>query len=199
MLVPTLWVDGCCHSIMWIFGYGSLIWKVDFPFKTKEIGYIKGYVRRFWQASIDHRGTPEKPGRVATLVPSEDPEARVWGVAYEIPSDEVQATLSHLDYRERCGYERRAVTFHPQDGRRPPHQLTIYVGTEDNPYFTGPTSEEELAAVVVEARGMAGPNTEYLYNLAEAVRATMPHAQESHLFILEQAVRKRERSANTVS
>ena len=74
-------------------------------------------------------------------------QARVWGVAYEIPSDEVEATLSHLDFRERCGYERHSVAFHPQDESSPPHRLTIYVGTEDNPYYTGPTSEEELAAV----------------------------------------------------
>ena len=68
-------------------------------------------------------------------------------MAYESPSDKVETTMSHLDFRERCGYERRSVAFHPQDESRPPHRLTIYVGTEDNPYFMGPTSEEELAAV----------------------------------------------------
>ena len=52
---------------------------------------------------------------------------------------------------------------------------------------------------MVEARGMAGPNTEYLYNLAEAVRATMPHVHESHLFLLEEAVRRRERLVRAAS
>lgn len=53
---------------MWVIGYGSLIFKPPPHVSLRIAGYLQGYIRRFWQSSIDHRGTPSSPGRVVTLV-----------------------------------------------------------------------------------------------------------------------------------
>eukprot|EP00897_Mesotaenium_endlicherianum_P008343 jgi/Mesen1/7537/ME000391S06776 len=68
--------------VLWIFGYGSLVWRAGFEYDRRMPGYIKGYQRLFHQGSTDHRGTPEAPGRTVTLEPLDG--AITWGAAYSI-------------------------------------------------------------------------------------------------------------------
>lgn len=44
---------------MWIFGYGSLLWRPNFKYSALKTGVVKDFARRFYQLSPDHRGTEE--------------------------------------------------------------------------------------------------------------------------------------------
>ncbi|KAB5580949.1 cation transport regulator-like protein 2 [Coniochaeta sp. 2T2.1] len=120
----------------WLFGYGSLIWKPPPHFDRRIPGWVTGYVRRFWQASQDHRGTPTAPGRVVTLISHEywstltddphpsPPDNKVWGVAYRIEAAHVEEVKEYLDIREINGYTIHYTPFHPASELHPDRTST---------------------------------------------------------------------------
>ncbi|XP_008396628.1 glutathione-specific gamma-glutamylcyclotransferase 1 [Poecilia reticulata] len=174
-------------SSLWIFGYGSLVWKPDFKYKRSEVGYIENYKRRFWHGDNFHRGNDESPGRVVTLI--EDDDATTWGVAFEVSGSQLEESLKYLNVREtvRGGYITKMVDFFPHGEDRSPVQALVYIATADNPLFLGPASPEEIGAQIAVCRGKTGHNLEYLLQLAEFMRSSCPHVEDHHLFAIETA------------
>jgi cation transport protein ChaC len=172
----------------WIFGYGSLVWRPAFPFLERRAARLDGMMRRFWQGSTDHRGVPEAPGRVVTLL--EAPESHVWGRAFRVSEDVHHEVLERLDHREQGGYERSvrpvALKEPAADGRDEVEAL-VYVATPGNPNFLGPAPEDAIVAQILESRGPSGPNDEYLLRLDEALREI--GVEDPHVGVLAQRVR----------
>jgi cation transport regulator ChaC len=153
----------------WIFGYGSLVWRPAFDFVERAPGTIRGFARRFWQGSPDHRGAPHAPGRVVTLV--SEPSATCGGIAYRVDTAVWDSVLETLDERESGGFERFDVDIAFLDPARGGVRGLVYAAAEGNPNFLGPATADEIAAQARRCRGMSGTNLEYVLRLAESLDA----------------------------
>ena len=174
------------HDEVWLFGYGSLIYKADFAYIERRPASIRHWVRRFWQGSHDHRGTPEAPGRVVTLVPQAD--AVCVGMAYLITPD----TFGHLDVREKNGYLRFVTELSLDDGRK--IDGLVYIATEENAAFLGDASAHDIARHIAGSHGPSGSNADYLLQLAEALRDL--GADDPHVFAIESELSNLARADN---
>jgi len=118
----------------------------------------------------------------------------VWGVAYRIPQESLQAVLEYLDIREMNGYTTHQTTFHPaaSTGIAKSFSTLVYIGTPDNPQFVGnpPPEVDELAEHIWRSVGPSGENRDYLYNLDVALRELCPEAEDEHIHDLADRVRK---------
>jgi cation transport protein ChaC len=168
------------RSQVWLFGYGSLIWKADFEFIERRVARLQGWSRRFWQGSHDHRGTRESPGRVLTLIA--DPHATCVGVAYLV----TPAVFDALDQREKNGYLRHVVPLAFENGIDA--EGLVYLADERNAAWLGPASDSAIARHVARAHGPSGANRDYVLHLAEALRAL--GADDPHVFAIERLLRE---------
>ncbi|KAM0733851.1 Glutathione-specific gamma-glutamylcyclotransferase 1 [Formica fusca] len=177
---------------LWVFGYGSLCWHPGFSYLRSMTGYVKGFDRRFWQGNTTHRGTIEKPGRVATLI--EDKEGIVYGRAFQVQDS---AALSYLENRECSlgGYLTTIATFHSRDEGKQ-FSVIIYIATNKNEQWLGEASLQTIARQITECSGPSGHNVEYLLRLADFMHRYLPEAHDEHLFTLEMLVRSRIKEEN---
>ena len=180
---------------LWVFGYGSIVWKVGFAYTERKICCARGWRRRFYQGSTDHRGTTAFPGRTVTLErcdPVEDPPC--WGAAYRVAPEDVEATLANLEVREKQYDLRAQFDLHESADADAPvvvRDAVTWLATSDpaNLNWLGEPEGglEEMAETIANAVGPSGRNTEYLYELAEALRGI--GVEDDHLYELEARVR----------
>ncbi|MBT8078873.1 MAG: gamma-glutamylcyclotransferase [Gammaproteobacteria bacterium] len=164
-------MNGTLH---WVFGYGSLIWRQDFPFIDARRARINGWARRFWQGSHDHRGMPEDPGRVVTLI--ESPGARCFGRALLVDEE----VFEHLDHREKNGYERHDVRLFFDDGAV---DGVTYIAPTGNFAFLGEAPLIDIVEQIRRCTGPSGSNIEYVLELARALRELK--IDDPHVFEIE--------------
>lgn len=152
---------------VWVFGYGSLVWRPAMAYVARRAARIEGWTRRFWQASTDHRGTVAAPGRVLTLV---EGAGVVWGMAYAIAREGWPEIEVALEVREQGGYARVTVDIGLAAGEQAGHVVEsvaglLYIATPANPYFIGPEPLEVTADVVRRSHGPSGSNIDYVVEL----------------------------------
>lgn len=168
------------YEEVWVFGYGSLIYKVDFDFIACKTAHIDGFERRFWQGSHDHRGTPDSPGRVLTLTTVQG--ARCFGKAFMVDHD----VFEHLDHREKNGYLREEIPVKLSDGRVV--QGLVYIASPDNAAYLGQASIQDIAQHIFDSSGPSGANRDYVFDLADALRG---HGEaDEHVFHIERVLKE---------
>lgn len=160
---------------VWLFGYGSLIYLVDFPYLESKPASINGWSRRFWQGSHDHRGTEENPGRVVTLV--EVAGEVCHGVAYRVEA----SVFKQLDVREKNGYLRLAIDMTFEDDTS--EKGLVYIATADNEAYLGEASEYDIARQIAVTEGPSGTNSDYIIRLADSLHEM--GVDDPHVFEIE--------------
>lgn len=144
---------------LWVFGYGSLMWRPEFPYIERREARLFGLHRKFCIYSHRYRGTPEAPGLVLGLAPG----GSCHGVAFRIARDRARAVLIPLWEREmvtgvyRPGYRRVRTA----DGWV---NCCCFVADPHHRQFCAGLDMEREARMILGACGSLGPNTDYLFN-----------------------------------
>jgi cation transport protein ChaC len=149
---------------LWIFGYGSLMWRPGFPHLRAVHARLDRVHRAFCVYTVHHRGTPERPGLVLGL----DRGGTCEGIAFQVAPEHEAATLAYLQEREYGGgtYPYREAHLPVtllEEGRPQVTALTFIVDRRDRSY-AGRLPLAAQARLIRGAEGISGGNVDYLFN-----------------------------------
>jgi cation transport protein ChaC len=153
---------------LWVFGYGSLMWRPGFDYIERHGALVYGWRRSLCIYSHIYRGTPERPGLVLGL----DRGGACHGVAFRVAEARREATMDYLRQRELVTsvYIERNVLAHLVD--RTKVRALTYVADRHHPQYAGFLERERLLSLVRGGAGQSGPNADYVLN-------TEAHLKES--------------------
>lgn len=164
----TTWAGLPAGGDLWIFGYGSLMWRPGFPFERAVHARLTGWRRCFCIYSTHHRGSADRPGLVLGL----DRGGVCDGVAYRVPRSAAAETLAYLRAREQVNgvYRERLLPATSGDARHEHILVRAYVVERAHPSYAGDLELDEQARLIRAARGLSGPNLDYLINTLAHLR-----------------------------
>ncbi len=138
-------------AIMWVFGYGSLLWNPGFEVAERAHATLDGWARSFCMRSIHHRGTEDDPGLVLAL--DRAPGAECAGIALAVAPGAEDATLTMLREREliSSAYVEKHLPVRLRDGRRV--RAVTYVIDAGHEQYCGGLALEEQARIIARATG----------------------------------------------
>ena len=154
-------VAGKTSGPLWVFAYGSLIWKPEFEFSEHIRAIAHGWHRSFCLELWSWRGTPEQPGLMMAL----DRGGSCHGIAYRLADDDHEAQIARLVRREIVDKEdlamARWIDVETAQGRI--RTLVFWAGPK-GPGIVLKLPLEKVAWTIARACGHAGSNAAYLYN-----------------------------------
>jgi len=154
---------------LWVFGYGSLMWRPGFPFIEQVAARLIGEHRALCVYSFVHRGTPEKPGLVLGL----DRGGACRGVAFRVAEKHRGETVAYLRAREQVTSVYREVMRSVWLENEPRQRVSAlaYVVDRGHVQYAGRLSLPEQLRHVQQGHGQSGPNREYVIATVKAIEA----------------------------
>jgi cation transport protein ChaC len=153
--------DAGAGAVRWVFGYGSLMWRPEFPYVEREGATLHGRRRAFCIYSVHHRGTSARPGLVLGLAPG----GAVRGIAYRISDADWAQVYAYLREREQPTetYVEGRAAVRLADGRRV--ESMVFLSDRSHPQWAGLLDIDAQARLIAGAQGLSGRNIDYLRDL----------------------------------
>jgi glutathione-specific gamma-glutamylcyclotransferase len=164
---------------LWVFGYGSLMWRPGFDVVERVHARLIGMHRALCVFSFVHRGTPERPGLVLGL----DHGGMCRGIAFRVAASARASTIAYLRAREQVTsvYRETMRRIVLEDEARRQVTALCYIVDRGHIQYAGRLTVAEQLHYVRQGHGRSGPNRDYVLETVRALEALGYRETEMHL------------------